>query len=208
MIDAMSDSSPDASNDFGYLNYDGSATRSGGSSRKRWILIGVAMALIVTVAFARYRLNEPPIATKEEFMASLPPYSLQLAETNSSSPQAKAIAWTMNHPQYPLYRLKQRYALAVLYYSTNGESWVRDGGWLLNDNECRWGSCGKSFRVSVLSLDHDGFDGYLPTELELLTDLKYMAFYDEHGALSGTIHSELYVSCLATSCRSTSLLLT
>jgi hypothetical protein len=186
----MSDSIPDVSNHNRYLNFDGLAPSSGGGSGKWRILIGVAVVSIVAVGAV---LNNPPIATMEEFMASLPPYSLQQAETNSSSPQAKALAWTMNHSRYPLYRLKQRYALAVLYYSTYGQSWVNDGGWLLDDNECPGSRCEKRFRLSVLSLYYEGFDGYLPTELELLTDLKYLAFYDDHDALSGAIHSELYV---------------
>jgi hypothetical protein len=207
----MSDSIPD---DIRYLNFDELATSSGGGSRKRWILIGVLVGAVLYLVnehpiatleeFMLRWEKEPPIATMEEFLASLPPYSLQLAETNSSSPQAKALAWTMNHSQYSLYRLKQRYALALLYYSTNGQSWhdmyySTNGqswhmdGWLSDDNECRWNYCRRRFPLSGLSFFENGLDGSLPTELELLTDLEHMTFYDEHGALSGTIHSELYV---------------
>jgi hypothetical protein len=200
----VSDSNPDVSNDNRYLNFDEVASVR---SHKRRIVSGVAVVLTVTVGGVLYRLNNPPIATMKQFMRSLPPYSLQLAQNNSSSPQAKALAWTMNHSQYPLYRLKQRYALAVLYYSTNGESWVDNSRWLSDSYEWYWypGSAAKNFRSSGLSLANNGLDGSLPTELELLTDLESMAFDD---ALSGMIHSELCVPCLPASHKSSSLLLT
>jgi hypothetical protein len=212
----MSDSIPDVSNDNLYLNFDGLATSGGGGSRKRWILIGAVAVLIVVLGVVLNSVNgpaiaameefmlrwekEPPIATMEEFMASLPPYSLQVAETNSSSPQAKALGWTMNYSQYPLYRLKQRYALAVLHYSTTSVSWD-----LRQSNERLWSSCGKHSRVSSLIYSHTGFYGSLPTELELLTDLEYMVF---DNTMSGMIHSELCVSHCPTSLGSYSLLLT
>jgi hypothetical protein len=184
-IETMGDSNPDASNDNRYLNFDENASVG---SRKTRILSGVAVVLTVVVAVVLYRRNNPPIATMKQFMRSLPPYSLQLAQNNSSSPQAKALALTMNHSQYPLYRLKQRYALAVLHYSSSGESWEYRDIWLSKYDECHWISCGKHSRVSRLTWAYNGLYGSLPTELELLTDLESMTF---DNTLSGMIHSEL-----------------
>jgi hypothetical protein len=82
------------------------------------------------------RTNAPTVPTMtaapsslvvNQFLTGLPPYSLELATTNTSSPQAKALEWLQEDPLYheyiAVYRLNQRYALAVLYYSTNGTSW-------------------------------------------------------------------------------------
>jgi hypothetical protein len=101
-----------------------------------------------------------------EFMNGLPLYSLELAQNDSESPQAKALAWLQAGPlynQYELYRLHQRYALAVLYYSTDGGSWNRTTRWLSNDNECTWyqydgdgpeddNSCMNASRLTFLDL--------------------------------------------------------
>lgn len=35
-------------------------------------------------------------------------------------------------------RVDQRYALATLYYSTNGNSWKNNEGWLEPVDECTW----------------------------------------------------------------------
>jgi hypothetical protein len=140
----------------------------------------------------------PPIATMYEFITGLPLYSLQLAHSNSSSPQAKALAWIMNDARYPLYRLNQRYALAALYYSTNGDSWVENFNWLSKDNECEWylGSSGDSFggcdegsRLSKLYFFSNNMDGAIPAELELLTNLEQMKLIDR--SIDGTIPTEL-----------------
>jgi hypothetical protein len=138
-----------------------------------------------------------------QFLDSLPAYSTDLAESDADSPQAKALAWLENDPQYndyELHRLNQRYSLAVLYYSTNGESWNNTDGWLSDDNECTWyqydgygpeddKSCLAGSRLAVLKLVDNDLDGSIPTELELLTDLEYMIV--SVLSVSGTIHSEL-----------------
>jgi hypothetical protein len=149
--------------------------------------------------------SEPTAAAvTERFMNGLPRYSLELASTNDSSPQAKALAWLENDPQYNdyryVYRLNQRYALAVLYHSTNGDSWENQTGWLSNDNECTWyqydgegpeddNPCMEASRLSFFDLFLNDLDGTFPAELELLTDLEYMSFLD--FTLSGAIQSEM-----------------
>jgi hypothetical protein len=142
-----------------------------------------------------------PLPIVDQFLSSLPHYSLELATANASSPQAKALAWLRLDPLYNeyenLHRLFQRYTLAVLYHSTNGDSWINQTGWLSNDTECDWYSysdndiCDEGFRLSTLNLLDNGLDGSLPAELELLTNLQSLSLSDD--ALSGTIHSELCV---------------
>jgi hypothetical protein len=144
-----------------------------------------------------------PSSVVNQFLNGLPAYSIDLAESDADSPQAKALVWLDSDPQYndyELYRLNQRYALAVLYYSTDGDSWENKDGWLSVENECTWyhysseytleddQSCVEATRLSVLHLLRNNLAGTLPTELELLTDLEFMSVFD--FALSGTIPSE------------------
>jgi hypothetical protein len=148
--------------------------------------------------------SSSPPSSVNEFMNGLPSYSLDLAENDADSPQAKALVWLRDDPlynEYELHRLYQRYALAVLYYSTNGDSWNRTAGWLSSNDECLWyqyddgynpeddNSCAEASRLSFLDLNGNELDGSIPTELEFLTDLELMYLYG--NSLSGTIHSEL-----------------
>jgi hypothetical protein len=154
--------------------------------------------------------SEPTAAAvMERFMNGLPRYSLELASANASSPQAKALAWLQNDTQYNEYqnvhRLNQRYALAVFYYSTNGDSWKNNSGWLSNASECTWYTtsisdefssdliCGTSTRLRDLFFSNEGLEGSLPTELELLSDLDFMSLHGDGdlGKLSVAIYPEL-----------------
>jgi hypothetical protein len=175
--------------------------------RRQWrppVLLAAFALVVVSVALGvSFGLTAKKNSTVNEFMNGLPSYSLKLAENDISSPQAKALRWLQMDPQYneyELYRLYQRYALAVLYYSTNGNWWSHNSGWLLDDNECLWyhqfdelathndTSCTEASRLSVLDLGENGLDGTIPTELELLTDVEKLRLY---GSTSGKIHSEL-----------------
>jgi hypothetical protein len=155
--------------------------------------------------------NSPVV---DEFLSALPSYSLELATTNTNSSRAKALTWLRHDPLYNEYenvhRLNQRYALAVLYFSTNGRSWLNSTGWLSHDNECEWyfsfmanlaeNVCGEGFRLLSLDLSHNELVGTIPTEMELLSDLREMSFDDYY--LSTEIFPELYVRFFsANNCR-------
>jgi hypothetical protein len=154
------------------------------------------------------RPTPPPFPSPSavtDFMNGLPAYSIDLAG-NNTSPQAKAFTWLQDDPlynEYEVYRLNQRYVLAVLYYSTRGESWENGDGWLTDRNECSWHTkslddiCTTEFRLSILSLWLNGLNGSIPTEVELLTDLESINFWDD---LSFTIPPEMYV-CSILLCR-------
>jgi hypothetical protein len=141
----------------------------------------------------------------DQFLSGLPPYSKQLVEADPNSPQAQAMVWLKRDPkysEYDLHRLYQRYALAVLFYSTEGELWTNSTGWLSIADECTWfmeyfntdtdNACGGESRLTKLSLMNNKLNGSVPTELELLADLQTMYFGDD--TLTVAINSELYVS--------------
>lgn len=67
--------------------------------------------------------------------------------------------------------------------------------WLTPDSECLWGgvSCygsdsgSNAFNVNVIEFESNGLSGTLPTEMEALTSIRFLAL--ERGSISGTIPS-------------------
>jgi hypothetical protein len=54
-----------------------------------------------------------------------------LEDVNGTTPQCRAYEWVLEDPKWETYskeRLLQRFALATLYFSTNGDHWVHVGG--------------------------------------------------------------------------------
>ena len=97
-------------------------------------------------------------------------------------------------------RIVQRYAMATIYYATNGESWTRKEGWRDPEtNECDWASDSESgsgctfFRKQILILQfkQNNLVGALPPEVALLSDLRRLDIVGEPegGCLNGRIPS-------------------
>jgi hypothetical protein len=135
------------------------------------------------------------------FRNVLPPYSLDIASRDDASPQAWSLYFLQEdirvNGDYEPHRLRQRYALRVLYNSTNGYFWKNKTGWESHDDECTWYQFGNVYpciegsRLAVLDLQANGLDGTIPTELELLADLQSMQFYGDETTLSVAIYPEL-----------------
>lgn len=95
------------------------------------------------------------------------------------TPQNKAMIWlagNANLDSYSAQRKIQRFALATLYYSTGGDSWNRNAGWLSNGDECGdWHSDDTNPCINgtilKISLGSNNVFGPIPPELTLLTDL-------------------------------------
>ena len=101
--------------------------------------------------------------------------------------------------------LKQRYVLAVLYFSTNGPNWnscsqfapdcsvqstFGSGGtanWLTCNSECEWGgnNCRPGLDINATDMELNGLDGTLPTEMAVLD--KLFVFALEQNQLTGPI---------------------
>jgi hypothetical protein len=144
-------------------------------------------------------------------MSALPPYSVELAAGDPTSPQAKALEWLSNDPQfseYEMHRLYQRYALAVLYYSTTSRLWDSEG-WMTYTNECTWNSdwrgyvgegsdnedmCGEESQFLYLNLGPDPLAGTIPSELELMSDLVRLQLGGDSGSLWIPGRAILYVA--------------
>jgi Leucine-rich repeat (LRR) protein len=121
--------------------------------------------------------------------------SLVAAWELPSSPPAQALAWWISDAAWDSYtdeRKLQRYALAVLYFGTQGDDhWTTATGWLSDEDECTWFTssasqvCNPQGRLQVLHLDENGLAGTLPPEVGLLTDLVGIRLVG--NALLGTI---------------------
>ena len=112
-----------------------------------------------------------------------------------TTPQGKAFAWLGDGNFFSSAKKIQRYALATIYYSTDGDQWIDRTFWLSSVDECLWFStasgptCGPSRELIALELDRNIVFGQLPYEVSLLKSLQSLSF--QGNGLSGLIPSEL-----------------
>jgi hypothetical protein len=98
---------------------------------------------------------------------------------DSNSPQYAAMKWLQSTANEGIYNepvILQRYALATLYYSTNGIQWTSFSGWLSNEPECDWQTmsvssivCNDDGEFVALKLSGNNLAGSIPPELNLLS---------------------------------------
>jgi hypothetical protein len=124
---------------------------------------------------------------------------------DNENAQYKAFDWIVEND--PLYmcpddaNLKQRYILAVFYFSTSGDGWSKctqdettpcDGvGFLTSVSECQWGGieCDEDGRVVSITLDANNLAGPIPSEIGSLTYLVELDLDD--NALTGSLPPSL-----------------
>jgi len=123
---------------------------------------------------------------------------------NTASPQYKAISWIAKEkyvePTGPF--TVQRYILALLYFSTNGDSWTKCGAmsptcsdnrapFLSKGDECSWHGvyCNDKGFIIGLELDRVGMDGTLPMEVGNLSSLERLVL--PRNRLASTLPSSL-----------------
>ncbi|CAB9511088.1 Leucine Rich Repeat [Seminavis robusta] len=115
----------------------------------------------------------------------LPELTQLKIEQDPTSPQSSAYNWLIqdtNFSQYPLWRHRQRFALAALYFSLRGNFWPPEmqETWLHHGvHECEWMTAastpcnGKQGLYQRLSLDNiPQLVGRLPLEIDMLTGLR------------------------------------
>ena len=126
---------------------------------------------------------------------------------DSSTPQGQALDWILNHDGLRLCpgdpKITQRWVLAVMYYSTDGDNWavcyendpLCPDSFLNPSNECDWFgiTCVTSPNgdecVERIIFEANELSGTIPTELGLLSDLAVLGM--EQGTTTGTIPTEL-----------------
>lgn len=131
------------------------------------------------------------------------PLNLGTLSDDIVTPEEQAVLWLAQDDPLGLSssdesRLTQRYALAVLFYSTNGDSWFQRTGWLEGMDECLWlGVFCNAGNVVGLGTDAIGAPtrsllegnnvaGSIPPDIGLLTNLQYLDL-SSNGGLTGSI---------------------
>ncbi|GAX09263.1 hypothetical protein FisN_17Lh006 [Fistulifera solaris] len=124
-----------------------------------------------------------------------------VALRNVSTPQYAAYTWLSQDESLPDYsddRLIQRYALAAIYFSTDGDGWSQKTGWLGDGYECKWymrssiGSCDLLGRIVSLNLGFNDIEGTIPPEIGLLGHLEQLDLGGGPGRqLSGSLPKEI-----------------
>jgi hypothetical protein len=182
------------------------------SSSKRNIVIGLVVILAcVGIAVGLVFALRPKSTTEPAAISSTAP---QTAPTSPSStmadllssvsfdegaalgipgtPQNMAYNWLVENINIDTYSDKtkiQRYVLATLFYSTNGDSWTANSGWLGNENECGWSGILCTYdSIMELMLSDSNLVGTIPGEIGLLSDSLEMLGLDLNS-LTGTIPS-------------------
>lgn len=129
-------------------------------------------------------------------------------------PQGKATVWLLEQDTFQICpdndKLVQRWALAVIYFSTGGDSWLQCSAnpaavdscgtespfssnqerFLSSANECTWAgiSCIDGC-VTEIEFEENNLAGTIPTEIGLLHDLIIWGM--ERGTLTSTIPTEV-----------------
>ena len=120
----------------------------------------------------------PPIPLYELLVAAYPDGEDALQDP--SSPQSAAFEWMLSSANSGVTsnrRLMQRYALATLYYSTQGSIWETSTNWLSSNHECTWYTaaldpndiCDSSGNYVRIELPGNNLLGILPMELLMLS---------------------------------------
>jgi Leucine-rich repeat (LRR) protein len=135
------------------------------------------------------------------FLQSLPPYT-KASLLNEKSPQSRAFNWVTTNDTVPwrdegndtskrLSRMLQRFVLATLYFSTDGEtSWLERQNWLnRTGSECDWRGCCCGPRCKQFEFDASP-DDYFGNESDS-TSLTGLFLSDNN--LLGTLPREMWL---------------
>lgn len=165
------------------------------------LLVMVAVILAIALTLARPESSNdgdsprgPPPPKIVELLSPVS-YDGRAALMNDATPQNAAAWWLSRNKYINWYSYEQkiqRYALATLYYSTNGRRWKSKKDWLGELDECKWSNigCVDNRSVSSLLLEENELNGTVPMDLALLESLDQLRLTD-NPALKGNIPTTL-----------------
>lgn len=173
----------------------------------------IVAAIVLGVVLPRVLDSEstPPSPTPSEVRQDLTDLLASMsfddgtALTTPLTPQNLALNWLANNTHLDTYsdqKKGHRYAMATLYYSTNGDQWTRSDGWLTDNDECGWyrhitddafqpPTCNDKGVISVIALQNQNLRGTLPLELALLTNGLEFLNLGKNSLLTGPIPSTM-----------------
>jgi hypothetical protein len=127
-------------------------------SRRRLIFIASLILIIgiviLAVVLTRRSTKDPNLLLAENnLLEKLKPLLTDSSRQELEVPELvlyQALNWLLyksNFEAYSFDRQVQRFAMAALYYSTQGGSWNQSKGWLLDNDECTWHQTGYNVYV-------------------------------------------------------------
>lgn len=186
------------------------------------VLVITAIILGVTLTRTSDGNDEPTLsptgiisAELRELIESIS-FDRGAALNDTDSPQHQALEWLAsneNLTEYPNWKRIQRYTLTVLYYSTNGDDWSRNNGWLSDDDECTWYSqaqqtddelihplevCDGNGKYAVIRLEKNNLIGSIPSEVALLSNslCKYASLFAHWSIVDSRLRFDLFLSTI------------
>jgi hypothetical protein len=175
--------------------------------QRRTMIAMLVLALLAILGILLGVLIDPgeppqPVPDEEEIVEILSAVSSDggVAFQTPGSAQNKAFHWLANDTFTGYHsdeKLIQRYALATIYYATNGEAWLNNSLWLDNGDECgRWWQFIGGFScdsptggITSLGLSKNNLNGTLPPEVGLLSSLESLGLSQNY--LKSTIPTEI-----------------
>lgn len=140
---------------------------------------GIALLLFLVITMFGYQVHEVHAA----------PRSADVEPDRAASLEENDLQGSICGTQTDL-PLTECEALVALFTQTNGSSWINHTGWLATNTPCSWyGVTCTSGHVTQLSLNSNGLNGSIPTELGNLAYLLRLSLTGNH--LSGTIPTSL-----------------
>ncbi|CAB9498764.1 Leucine Rich Repeat [Seminavis robusta] len=167
--------------------------------------------------------STPAPTSAKGYLLSLFDDGTQQALEDPQSPQSRSYEWILedldNLPLYSDDQIKQKFALASLYFATGGDNWRNNTNWLNHSvSECNWffnpefarksaisqllpgylagfleppptSPCDNDGLLQHLWLDQNNLEGSIPEELYLLTKLETLSM--GWNQLGGTISSHI-----------------
>ncbi|CAB9520600.1 Leucine Rich Repeat [Seminavis robusta] len=148
--------------------------------------------------------TQAPTSTLDYILSLFPPETVEAIQTDPESSQSKAFQWLLGDDDDALYnnytdqRILQKFALATLYYATNGDMWANHQGWLnYSVHECDW------FNNPDFAFQRVIHSAFVPGYLEEFVYLEEEPSCDDDGlfkhlwldgnTLEGTLPEELYM---------------
>ncbi|CAB9499024.1 leucine Rich Repeat [Seminavis robusta] len=186
------------------------------------VLVAAAIALLVIVTIVYFlgkkspttiiltRTNAPtfsptkaPMLVADYLLPLFPQETVQAITKVPDSPQSQAFQWLLEDVSEFRYsmltnRIKQRFVLATLYYSTSGNStWDNNTHWLSHSvHECDWFTKPEFARKTIVSKIYDGYlEGFLEPIMPMPcnSDGIYQHLWLDENNMVGSLPEELYL---------------
>lgn len=116
-----------------------------------------------------------------------------LMDDTSATPQARAMSWLLYEDTRDIsYEAGERWALASLFYSWKGDSWVSAKNWLSSESACQWEhiNCDAlTGKIQEINLESNNLVGTIPPEIALLNSTQ--SLWLRNNSLSGPLPNEV-----------------